>query len=156
MGKTSQKRWIEKVEKRLSVISSMLGDIKAVKMLGLTDKMFDIIDRLQRIEVETSMRFRKIFIAQVFFCKYCSSWPRRCPCPRDQIRLLTPYESQRTIRPSAYCHLCPLRRYLPCQERRYTSCFAGVHVAFAHLSSHSICTDVHSVNPFHDSVFCLF
>ena len=69
MGKTSQKRWIERVEKRLSVISSMLGDIKAVKMLGLTDKMFDIIDRLQRIEVKTSMRFRKIFIAQVFFCK---------------------------------------------------------------------------------------
>ncbi|KAK6075818.1 ABC transporter [Seiridium cupressi] len=67
MGKTSQKRWIERVEKRLSVISSMLGDIKAVKMLGLTDKMFDIIDRLQRIEIETSMRFRKIFIAQVFF-----------------------------------------------------------------------------------------
>ncbi|KAH6648221.1 putative multidrug resistance-associated protein [Truncatella angustata] len=67
IGKTSQKRWIERVEKRLSVISSMLGDIKAVKMLGLTDKMFDIIDRLQRIEIETSMRFRKIFIAQVFF-----------------------------------------------------------------------------------------
>ncbi|KAH8201947.1 hypothetical protein TruAng_003860 [Truncatella angustata] len=65
LGKTSQKRWIERVEKRLSVISSMLGDIKAVKMLGLTDKMFDIIDRLQRIEIETSMRFRKIFIAQM-------------------------------------------------------------------------------------------
>jgi len=47
----------------------MLGDMKAVKMLGLTNKMFDIIDRLQRIEIETSRRFRKIFIAQVFFCE---------------------------------------------------------------------------------------
>ena len=70
LGKTSQKRWIEKVETRLSVTSSMLGDIKAVKMLGLTDKLFDIIHRLQWVEIETSKRFRKIFIGQVFFCEY--------------------------------------------------------------------------------------
>jgi hypothetical protein len=72
LGKTSQKRWIEKVEKRLSITSSMLGNMKAVKMLGLTDKMFEIVHHLQWIEVETSRQFRKVFIVEVFFCKCLS------------------------------------------------------------------------------------
>lgn len=72
LGKTSQKRWIERVEKRLSITSSMLCDMKAVKMLGLTDKMFEIVHHLQWMEVETSRQFRKIFIAQVLFCECLS------------------------------------------------------------------------------------
>ncbi|KAL9118536.1 MAG: hypothetical protein Q9187_004917 [Circinaria calcarea] len=61
----AQKHWIERVQKRLAVTSSMLKDMKAVQMLGLTDVLFTIISKLRQIEVETSVRFRKLMIWQV-------------------------------------------------------------------------------------------
>ena len=70
-GNILQKRWIERVEKRLKVTSSMLSEMKAVKMLGLSQVMFNVVDRLQRIEVDTSRRFRVNLNAQIFFCECC-------------------------------------------------------------------------------------
>jgi ABC-type multidrug transport system fused ATPase/permease subunit len=66
----------------------MLGDMKSVKLLGLTDKMFEIIHHLQWIEVETSKRFRKIFIAQVFFCQCFSLLPCRREIPETNLAYL--------------------------------------------------------------------
>lgn len=48
---SAQKQWIEKVQKRLAVTSSMLGDMKAVQMLGLSSKLFSIISKLREIEL---------------------------------------------------------------------------------------------------------
>jgi hypothetical protein len=64
-----QKSWIEKVEERLSVTSSILGDMRAIKMLGLSDKLFNIIDRLRQAEISESVKFRRMLISQIFFCK---------------------------------------------------------------------------------------
>jgi ATP-binding cassette, subfamily C (CFTR/MRP), member 1 len=47
----------------------MLGDMKAVKMLGLGDVMFAVISKLREIEIKTSERFRKFLIWQISLCK---------------------------------------------------------------------------------------
>lgn len=65
----AQKQWIERVQERLAVTSSMLGNMKAVQMLGLRDILFKIVSRLREVEVETSVRFRKLLIWQVALCK---------------------------------------------------------------------------------------
>lgn len=70
-GKRYQKLWAEKVEERLAVTSSMLGDMRAIKMLGLSDKLFDIIDRLRRAEIYESRKLRKLLVSEIFFCKNC-------------------------------------------------------------------------------------
>jgi ATP-binding cassette, subfamily C (CFTR/MRP), member 1 len=68
-ARVSQKAWIEKVERRLAFASSILRDMRAVKLLGLDLKISRILDGLQRTEVETSSRFRKNLILQIFFCR---------------------------------------------------------------------------------------
>jgi hypothetical protein len=65
----AQKQWIERVQKRLEVTSSMLGDIKAVKMLGLTDILFAIISKLRKTELKTSKRFRKLGLWLIAICR---------------------------------------------------------------------------------------
>ncbi|KAF7617316.1 multidrug resistance-associated protein [Aspergillus flavus] len=61
----AQKQWIDRVQKRLSVVSGTLNDIKGVHMLGLTDRLFFLISELRKLEVETSKRFRKLLIWQI-------------------------------------------------------------------------------------------
>lgn len=65
----AQKQWIERVQERLSLTSSMLGRIKTVQMLGLGDILFKLVSRLREIEVETSSRFRKLLIWQIVICR---------------------------------------------------------------------------------------
>lgn len=65
---SSQRRWIEKVQERLQVTSSMLGDMKAVKMLGLERVMSDLVQRLRRDEISTSKSYRKRLMAMVLLC----------------------------------------------------------------------------------------
>ncbi|MCJ1394407.1 hypothetical protein MMC18_007285 [Xylographa bjoerkii] len=61
----AQKQWIERVQTRLTITSSMLNDMRAVKMLGLTNVLSAIISNLRKIEISTSVRFRKLLIWQV-------------------------------------------------------------------------------------------
>ena len=56
----AQKQWLECVRKRLAITSSMLSDMKAVRMLGIANTLSTIISRLRKIEIGTSMRFRKL------------------------------------------------------------------------------------------------
>ncbi|KXG52764.1 ABC transporter, integral membrane type 1 [Penicillium griseofulvum] len=60
-----QRRWIEKVEERLRLTSYALQSIKAVKMLGLSDKVFSIIKRLRSAEIATSAMFRKLLVGVI-------------------------------------------------------------------------------------------
>ncbi|KAJ5592008.1 uncharacterized protein N7459_002377 [Penicillium hispanicum] len=62
---TAQKLWIERVQARLSVVSSMLHDMKAVKMLGLSEKLFQSVSRLREVELQVSERFRYLLVGQV-------------------------------------------------------------------------------------------
>ncbi|KAJ5292026.1 hypothetical protein N7478_001277 [Penicillium angulare] len=61
----AQQQWIRRIQKRLAVTSSMLGDIKAMKMLGVSDVLSKIIANLRDIEVKTSLRFRKLIIWEI-------------------------------------------------------------------------------------------
>ncbi|KAJ5279506.1 ABC transporter [Penicillium angulare] len=63
--KDAQVKWIEKVQKRLRATSAMLGDMKAVKMLGLSRKMLPLIQDLRIEEINTSHSYRKYFIAMI-------------------------------------------------------------------------------------------
>jgi hypothetical protein len=65
----AQKLWIEHVQTRLSVTSEMLNDMKAVKMLGLREKLFKSVSLLRQVELEASQRFRILLIWQVALCE---------------------------------------------------------------------------------------
>lgn len=65
----AQKAWVQQIEKRLAVTSSVLGDMKAVKMLGLTDVLYSIISVLRKVELKTSTKLRKLILLQVAICK---------------------------------------------------------------------------------------
>lgn len=73
--KKAQVAWIEKVQDRLRVTSAMLDDMKAVKMLGLSSVMSNIIQQLRQIEIRTSKNARKLFVWNVLFCKMLIQYP---------------------------------------------------------------------------------
>nr|CAC28822.2 related to multidrug resistance-associated protein [Neurospora crassa] len=58
----AQVAWNERVQKRVAVTANMLGDMKAVKMLGLTGVLGNIIEGLRRAELKTSEKFRKYLL----------------------------------------------------------------------------------------------
>ncbi|EGZ74846.1 P-loop containing nucleoside triphosphate hydrolase protein [Neurospora tetrasperma FGSC 2509] len=58
----AQAAWNERVQKRVAVTANMLGDMKAVKMLGLTGVLGNIIEGLRRAELKTSEKFRKYLL----------------------------------------------------------------------------------------------
>jgi hypothetical protein len=65
---TAQKRWIERVQTRLSTTSSMLNDMKSVKMLGLGEKLYACVSSLRQVELQVSQKFRVLLIWQVVLC----------------------------------------------------------------------------------------
>ncbi|EQB45580.1 ABC transporter [Colletotrichum gloeosporioides Cg-14] len=60
---TAQKHWIEKIQERLRVTTTMLSEMKAVKMLGLTQVMSNTVQNHRTNEIETSKSFRKLLVA---------------------------------------------------------------------------------------------
>ncbi|XRM42747.1 hypothetical protein ABZX51_005956 [Aspergillus tubingensis] len=61
----AQKEWIERVQARVTATSSMLRDIKSVKMLGLSRVLLNTISELRKIELKISERFRKLLIWEI-------------------------------------------------------------------------------------------
>lgn len=47
----------------------MLHDMKAVKMLGISDKLFDSVSGLRREELKASERFRVLILWQIAICR---------------------------------------------------------------------------------------
>ncbi|KJZ71681.1 hypothetical protein HIM_08919 [Hirsutella minnesotensis 3608] len=62
---SAQKAWVDCVQTRVSATASMLSDIKAVKMLGLTEVLSNIISRLRSVELQTSETFRSLLTWQI-------------------------------------------------------------------------------------------
>ncbi|PYI04583.1 multidrug resistance-associated protein [Aspergillus sclerotiicarbonarius CBS 121057] len=62
---TAQAYWIGKVQKRLAITSTVLKDMKAVKMLGLEKILLDVITTYRKTELEASRRFRKLLVGIV-------------------------------------------------------------------------------------------
>jgi ATP-binding cassette subfamily C (CFTR/MRP) protein 1 len=71
--KNARMRWIEKVQERLRVTSTLLDDIKAVKMLGLTKVMSNIVTSLRADEIKTSKVFRKLLVLTLLLCMHTST-----------------------------------------------------------------------------------
>ncbi|KAJ5248923.1 hypothetical protein N7468_000374 [Penicillium chermesinum] len=63
----AQKIWMEKIQTRVSVTSSMLGSMKSVKMLGLSDWLAGIVQNLRITELNEAKLFRRLLVARVFF-----------------------------------------------------------------------------------------
>ncbi|KAI8257071.1 ABC transporter atnG [Colletotrichum sp. SAR 10_77] len=61
----AQTVWIERLQKRVAVTATMLGDMKAIKMLGLPEVLSGVILQLRRIELSGSEKFRKLLLWQV-------------------------------------------------------------------------------------------
>ncbi|MCJ1404727.1 hypothetical protein MMC11_007953 [Xylographa trunciseda] len=53
-----QTAWVEKTEKRVGVVATMLTSMKGVKMLGLTQKLQDLMQVLRVAEVRSGQRMR--------------------------------------------------------------------------------------------------
>ncbi|KAK5991839.1 ABC multidrug transporter B [Cladobotryum mycophilum] len=66
-SKATQKIWIEMVEQRLGITTSMLASMRAVKMLGLSQKIFDLITNFRHAEINGSKKFRKLLVLRIFF-----------------------------------------------------------------------------------------
>jgi ATP-binding cassette, subfamily C (CFTR/MRP), member 1 len=69
----SQRRWIEKVQTRLQVTSGFLDDIKAVKMMGLSQTMRNVIQNLRIQEIKTSEVYRKFLAGIIVLGKQTQS-----------------------------------------------------------------------------------
>jgi ATP-binding cassette, subfamily C (CFTR/MRP), member 1 len=54
--------WNQAVQKRVSITSSMLSQIKGLKIMGLTDYIADLIQSLRSSELELSKKFRAFII----------------------------------------------------------------------------------------------
>ncbi|RYP65462.1 hypothetical protein DL770_008992 [Monosporascus sp. CRB-9-2] len=65
-AKAAQRVWIENVERRLGVTTVMIGAMRTVKMLGLSEKMSNIISNFRTVEIDSSSRYRKILIGIIF------------------------------------------------------------------------------------------
>lgn len=74
-AKKAQVAWIEKIQERLRVTSTMIDDMKAVKMLGLSSVMSNMIRMLRQAEIQTSKVYRKLLVWNVLLCKM------PIPCP---------------------------------------------------------------------------
>lgn len=53
-----QKSWIQAMQRRINYTSEILGSMKNVKMLGLTDNMVSNIDNLRTDELAVSIKYR--------------------------------------------------------------------------------------------------
>ncbi|KAJ6023717.1 ABC transporter integral membrane type 1 [Penicillium herquei] len=60
-----QKVWLEAIEKRVDITAQVLTSVKGVRMAGLTDKLFTIIQKMRVDEVRMSERFRRLLILVV-------------------------------------------------------------------------------------------
>lgn len=68
MGK-AQKRWIQAIQTRIDTTASMLGSMKAVKMLGFTDILASMVQGLRVSELNLSGLFRRLTCVRVFLGK---------------------------------------------------------------------------------------
>ncbi|KAF2995600.1 hypothetical protein E8E14_000809 [Neopestalotiopsis sp. 37M] len=62
--------WNQAVQKRVSITSSMLSQIKGLKMMGLTDYIADLIQSLRSSELELSKKFRAFIIRIILIANF--------------------------------------------------------------------------------------
>jgi ATP-binding cassette subfamily C (CFTR/MRP) protein 1 len=53
-----QAQWVKAIQRRVGITSSLLGSMKSVKMMGLSNTLFDTLDSHRIRELNMSKRFR--------------------------------------------------------------------------------------------------
>ena len=66
---TAQKRWVRSIQTRIDTTASMLGSMKAVKMLGFTDVLATMIQALRVSELNLSSLYRRLTCIRDFLGK---------------------------------------------------------------------------------------
>ena len=66
---------MQAVQKRVSMTSDVLGAIKGMKMLGLTEMITGKVQDMREHELDMSRRFRRVQIANITLGMSCSSLP---------------------------------------------------------------------------------
>jgi len=64
-----QRIWNQAIEVRLDITTKMLGQMKEVKLLGLTEQIEAIIRTLRSDEIRKSAKYRKFLVAILIACK---------------------------------------------------------------------------------------
>ena len=67
-----QKVWIKAIQQRVSITSSMLGSMKSVKLMGLSDYLFNSIQQQRVRELDLSKKFRILGMSRMLLCKLIS------------------------------------------------------------------------------------
>lgn len=62
---TRQKTWLQAMEKRINFTTTVLGSIRNVKLLGLTEPMATMINGLRVDELDISKKFRRVQTVRV-------------------------------------------------------------------------------------------
>lgn len=66
-------QWINAIQRRVSITSSMLASMKSLKMMGLSNKLFDVLDDQRIRELDLSKRLRVMSVWARFFCEHIPS-----------------------------------------------------------------------------------
>jgi ATP-binding cassette subfamily C (CFTR/MRP) protein 1 len=64
-----QKVWVKAIQQRVSITSSMLGSMKSVKLMGLSDYLFESIQGQRVRELDLSKKFRVLGMFRMLLCK---------------------------------------------------------------------------------------
>ncbi|KAL8870645.1 MAG: hypothetical protein Q9198_007584 [Flavoplaca austrocitrina] len=78
-AKKAQVAWIERVQARLRITTSVLDNMKGVKMLGLSTIVSNMIRKLREVEIQTSKTYRKLLVWNVLLSE----------CPQNISPLVT-------------------------------------------------------------------
>ena len=68
MGKR-QGKWLAAIQNRLNTTAAMLGSIKGIKMMGLTDLLSSVITKLRIEETNMSIQYRSLLVNSIVLCK---------------------------------------------------------------------------------------
>lgn len=63
-------KWNKAIQERIGSVSTMLSQIKGVKMMGLTDHFHKTLHRLRVHELNLSIKFRWILVQLLSLCTY--------------------------------------------------------------------------------------
>jgi hypothetical protein len=69
---TGQMQWNEAVQTRIDVTARTLAQMKEIKLLGLTDKLTSLIQKLRTTEIQISTNYRIKLLMILSICKTIS------------------------------------------------------------------------------------
>lgn len=70
-----QKTWLEAIQRRISVTSSILGSLKNIKISGFAEELSTNIKDLRDTEIHASEKFRWLLVLNVCLCKLTTDYP---------------------------------------------------------------------------------